>query len=88
MIEQNSLKRLTLRATLRHVSPMVIRLMSVSDRIDLPDFNDIFCAVLGWSGQMGYILRVLGQVLARLDLLDEPRDLLGSSDASHVFLED
>jgi len=39
----------------------VIRLISVSDRIDLPDFNDIFCTVLGWSGQMGYILRVHGQ---------------------------
>src|ERR1035437_10305777 len=61
MIEQNSLKRITLRAALRHVSPMVIRLISVSDRIDLSDFNDIFCAVLGWSGQMGYILRVHGQ---------------------------
>ena len=61
MIEQNSLKRITLRAALRHVSPMAIRLISVPDRIDLPDFNDIFCAVLGWSGQMGYILRVHGQ---------------------------
>jgi Plasmid pRiA4b ORF-3-like protein len=34
---------------------MVIRLMSVSDRIDLPYFIDIFCAVLWWSGQVGYI---------------------------------
>jgi Plasmid pRiA4b ORF-3-like protein len=61
MIEQDCFKRLTLRAVLRHVSPMVIRLISVSDRMDLPDFNDIFCAVLGWSGNMGYILRIHGQ---------------------------
>ena len=61
MIEQDYFKRLTLRAVLRYVSPMVIRLISVSDRMDLPDFNDIFCAVLGWSGNMGYILRIHGQ---------------------------
>jgi hypothetical protein len=60
MIEQLPFKRLILRAALRHVSPMVIRGISVSDHM-MPDFNDIFCAVLGWSGEMGYILRVHGQ---------------------------
>ncbi|HTF63968.1 MAG TPA: hypothetical protein VK638_14890 [Edaphobacter sp.] len=61
MIEQSSFKRLVLRAVLRHVSPMVIRVISVSDRMNLPDFNDIFCAILGWSDEMGYIIRVHGQ---------------------------
>jgi hypothetical protein len=61
MVEQISFNRLVLRAVLRHVSPMVIRVVSVSDRMNLPDFNDIFCAVLGWSGEMGYIIRVHGQ---------------------------
>jgi hypothetical protein len=61
MIEQPSCKRLILRAVLRHVSPMVIRIVSVSDGMNLPDFNDIFCTVLGWSGDLGYILRVHGQ---------------------------
>jgi hypothetical protein len=61
MIEQPSCKRLILRAVLRHVSPMVIRIISVSARMNLPDFNDIFCTVLGWSGDLGYILRVHGQ---------------------------
>jgi hypothetical protein len=41
MIDQTSFKRLILRATLRHVSPMVIRLVSVSDQVDLPEFNHI-----------------------------------------------
>src|SRR5665213_1058639 len=61
MIDQTSFKRLILRATLRHVSPMVIRLVSVSDQVDLPEFNDIFCAILGWSDDLGYLIRVHGQ---------------------------
>jgi Plasmid pRiA4b ORF-3-like protein len=58
MIEQLSFKRLILRAVLRHVSPMVIRHVAVSDQMNLPEFNDIFCAVLGWSDNLGYIFRV------------------------------
>ncbi len=61
MIEKSSYKRLVLRAVLRHVSPMVIRVISVSNQMNLPDFNDVFCALLGWSGEMGYIIRVHGQ---------------------------
>ena len=40
MINQTSFKRLILRAVLRHVSPMVIRQVSVSDQVSLPEFND------------------------------------------------
>ena len=40
---------------------MVIRLISVSDQTQLPDFHDVFRAVLGWSGDLGYIIRVHGQ---------------------------
>ena len=61
MIDQLSFKRLILRAVLRHVSPMVIRQVAVSDQMNLPEFNDIFCAVLGWSGNLGYIFRVHAQ---------------------------
>lgn len=42
MIEQTAFKRQIFRAALRHVSPMVIRVISVSDRMNMPDFNDIF----------------------------------------------
>ena len=43
-------KRLILRAVLGNVSPMVIRLVSVSDRTDLLGLHDVFHAILGWSG--------------------------------------
>jgi hypothetical protein len=54
-------KRLILRAVLRHVSPMAIRLVSVSDQMPLPEFDDLFRAILGWTGDLGYIIRVHGQ---------------------------
>ena len=54
-------KRLILRAVLRNVSPMVIRLVSVSDRTDLPGLHDVFHAILGWSGDLGYLVRLHGQ---------------------------
>ena len=47
MAETLSFKRLILRAVLRHVSPMIIRLISVSDHMQLPDFHDVFRAILG-----------------------------------------
>jgi Plasmid pRiA4b ORF-3-like protein len=39
---------------------MVIRLISVSDQMQLPDFHDVFRAVLGWSGDLCYIIRLHG----------------------------
>ena len=54
-------KRLILRAVLRNVSPMVIPLVSVSDRTDLHGLHDVFHAILGWSGDLGYLVRVHGQ---------------------------
>jgi hypothetical protein len=47
-------KRLILRAVLRDVCPMVIRLLAVPDSLDLIDFDDIFHAVLGWDSGIGY----------------------------------
>lgn len=40
---------------------MVIRLLSISEHLELPDFHRVFQAVLGWSGDPGYILRIHGQ---------------------------
>src|SRR5690242_11496778 len=54
-------KRLILRAVLRGVSPMVARLLSVSDDTELPALHDIFQQVLGWRGQLGYAFRIHGQ---------------------------
>lgn len=40
---------------------MVIRLISVSDHMELPEFHDVFRAILGWDGNLGYIIRIHGQ---------------------------
>lgn len=61
MVDTTSFKRLILRAVLRQVSPMVIRLISVSDQMRVPEFHDVFRAILGWNGDLGYIIRVHGQ---------------------------
>ena len=61
MAYTTTFKRLIVRAVLRHVSPMVIRLISVSDHLLIDDFHDVFRAILGWRGDLGYIIRVHGQ---------------------------
>ena len=61
MVKTVSFKRLILRAVLRQVSPMVIRLISVSDHMPLPEFHDVFRIILGWNGDLGYVIRVHGQ---------------------------
>ena len=58
---ETSFKRLILRAVLRDVYPMVIRLVAVPDYLDLADFDDIFHVVLGWDGGIGYAFQVHGQ---------------------------
>ena len=52
MVETSSFKRLILRIVLRQVSPMVIRLVTVSDRMQLPDFHDLFRAILARQQQV------------------------------------
>jgi hypothetical protein len=61
MVETSSFKRLILRAVLRQVSPMVIRLVLVSDRMQLPDFHDLFRRHFGLARGSGFIIRVHGQ---------------------------
>ena len=34
---------------------MVIRLVSVSDHLEFSQFHDLFRALLGWSGDPGYL---------------------------------
>jgi hypothetical protein len=38
----SAIKRLILRAVLRDVSPMVVRLISMSDDTELSDLHDVF----------------------------------------------
>ena len=54
-------KRLIPRAVLRGVSPMVVRLISVSEDTELSDLHDVFQQVLGWSCDLGYSLRIHGK---------------------------
>ncbi len=61
MVESISFKRLTLRAVLRDVNPMVIRIVEISDQLRLSEFHDIFLTMLGWDGDLGYIIRIQGQ---------------------------
>ena len=61
MVDTISFKPLILRGVLRHVGPMIIRLISVSDHMQLPAFPDAFRAILGWSGDLGYMIRLHGQ---------------------------
>jgi hypothetical protein len=60
-MSETSFKRLILRAVLRDVYPMVIRLVAVPDYLELGDFDDVFHAVLGWDGGIGYTFQVQGQ---------------------------
>lgn len=60
-----SRRRLTLRVTLRGASPMVIRVVSVSDTIDLEGLHTVLQAVLGWPGRGSFLFRIQGlQLLA------------------------
>jgi hypothetical protein len=40
---------------------MVIRLISVADHMQLPEFHDVFRAILSWKNDLGYIIRIHGQ---------------------------
>ena len=60
MTERTPFKRLILRAVLRNVSPMVIRVVAVPDSLDLPDLDKVFRTVLDWDG-LGFSVHVHGQ---------------------------
>ena len=55
-----SFKRLILRAILRDVYPMVIRLIAVPDSLGLSDFDRVVHAVLGWDDGIGYAFQIQG----------------------------
>jgi hypothetical protein len=40
---------------------MVVRLLSVPDYLELPQFHKVVRAILGWNGDLGYIIRIHGQ---------------------------
>ena len=60
MNTQTSFKRLILRAVLRKVSPMVIRVLALPDYLTLADFDEVFFTLLGWDGS-GFSIHIHGQ---------------------------
>jgi Plasmid pRiA4b ORF-3-like protein len=60
MKTQTPFKRLILRAVLRKVSPMVIRVLAVPDYLDLASFDEVFRTLLGWDG-LGFSFHIHGQ---------------------------
>jgi hypothetical protein len=70
-------KCLILRAVLRDVSPMVIRVFSISDQVELLEFHRVFQAVLGWDG--GASLRRRRRPSQLLPLPSICADIVGSA---------
>jgi len=60
MIQSAGFKRLILRAVLRNVSPMVIRILALPDSLLIHEFDAVFRAVLG-RDNIGFLFRIHGQ---------------------------
>ena len=60
MKTQTPFKRLILRAVLRKVSPMVMRVLALPDYLTPAEFDEVFCTLLGWDG-IGFSLHLHGQ---------------------------
>jgi len=54
-------KRLILRAVSNDVSPIVARVFSISDDVEITELHDVFLSMLGWQHDLGFIIRVHGQ---------------------------
>ena len=67
-------KRLILRAVLRNVSPMVIRIIAVPDSLHLHEFVEAFRAVLGWDN-IGFLFHIHGQEFNSFRRATRPRTL-------------
>jgi hypothetical protein len=54
-------KRIILRAILNDVSPIVARVIAVSDNLEISDLHEVFLSIFGWSYNPGFILRIHAQ---------------------------
>jgi hypothetical protein len=59
MTVSTAFKRLILRAVLRNVSPIVIRVIAVPDSLHLHELDEVFRSVLGWEN-IGFIFHLQG----------------------------
>jgi len=54
-------KRLILRAVLNDVIPIVARVISIPDDMEITELHVVFLSILGWQHDLGFIIRVHGQ---------------------------
>lgn len=54
-------KRLVLRAVLKDVSPIVARVISVLDDLEISELHDVFLCMLDWAHDPGFIIRIRAQ---------------------------
>lgn len=54
-------KRLVLRAVLKDVSPIVARVIVVPDHLEIQEMHDVFLSLLGWTQDLGFIVRIRAQ---------------------------
>jgi hypothetical protein len=60
-ISSTLFKRLILRAVLNDVSPIVARVLSIPDDVEITERHDVFLSMLGWQQDLGFIIGVHGQ---------------------------
>ncbi len=61
---QNPVNRILLRGVLKDVSPIVARVISVPDSLELNDLHDFFLAMLDWADDPDFIIRIHAQEFA------------------------
>ncbi len=54
-------KRLVLRAVLHDVSPIVAWVIAVPDHLEVHDLHEVFLTLLGWTQDLGFIVRIRAQ---------------------------
>jgi hypothetical protein len=54
-------KCLLLRAVLNDVNPIVARVFSIPDAVEIAELHDVFLSMLGWQHDLGFIIRVQSQ---------------------------
>jgi hypothetical protein len=58
------INRILLRGVLNDVTPIVARVLSVPDDLDIRDLHDVFLAMLDWDYDPDFIIRIHGQEFA------------------------
>ncbi len=61
---QNPVNRILLRGVLKDVSPIVARVISVTDSLELSDLHDVFLAMLDWDDDPDFSIRIHAQEFA------------------------